>query len=115
MSKLFYAMVVASAFAAIIHFTPNARAEAIASMPNKGGGKIVLTNEVCEINGKTYKTLNRAYNYTESGYGSDGCFTVEDETVLVIWKKEDGNPQKMRYPAENFTILKKKTTGGTQI
>jgi hypothetical protein len=89
-------------------------AESIASMPNQGGGKIVLTNEVCKIDGKTYPSLNRAYNYTETGYGSEGCYTVEDDTVVVIWKKSDGSPQKMRYPAENFTITKK-TSGGTRI
>lgn len=84
----------------------SAQAETIASMPNKGGGKIVLTNEVCVSDGKTYKNLNRAYNYTSEGYGSEGCFTVEDETVIVIWNVQ-GSPQKMRYPAENFTIIKK--------
>lgn len=112
MKNLFYAMLVGSAFAAIIHFTPSARADAIASMPNQGGGKIVLTNEVCDINGKVYKSLNRAYNYTDSGHSNDGCFAIEDETIIVIWKMQDGSPKKMRYPVENFTILKKK---GTQI
>ena len=114
MNKLFYAMLVACGFAAIIHFTPNAKAEAIASMPNQGGGKIVLTNEVCEINGKVYKSLNRVYNYTDSGTSNDGCFAVEDETIVVIWKLQDGSPKKMRYSAEGFTILKKKSSG-TQI
>jgi|GEM_PF-4151509 len=91
-------------------YANNCQAETIASMPNKGGGKIVLTNEVCVSDGKTYKNLNRAYNYTSEGYGSEGCFTVEDETVIVIWDVQ-GSPQKMRYPADNFTIIKKSKTG----
>ena len=83
------------------------KADAIATMPNEGGGKIVLTDEVCKHEGKTYSKLNRAYNYTTSGYGSEGCFYVEDETVVVIWNTPSGSRQ-MRYPAENFTMTKKK-------
>lgn len=94
-------------FAGVCH------AEAIANMNNQGGGKIVLTNETCKVDGKTYSSLNRAYNYTSEGYGSEGCYAVEDDTVVVIWKKSDGTSQRMRYPAENFTIIKKGRTYGT--
>lgn len=90
-----------------------ARADAIASMPNKGGGKIVLTNEICKLENKTYESLRRAYNYTSEGYGSEGCYAIEDETVIVIWKGSDGKPVRMRYGADNFTILKKTSTYGT--
>lgn len=90
----------------------HASAESIATMPNKGGGKIVLTNEVCKVEGKTYSNLNRAYNYTSEGYGSEGCFTVEDDTIVVIWNLQ-GTAQKMRYPADNFIILKKSKSYGT--
>lgn len=82
-------------------------ADAIATMPNEGGGKIVLTDEVCKHDGKTYKELSRAYNYTTSGYSSEGCFFIEDETVVVIWALASG-AKRMRYPAENFTVIKKK-------
>jgi hypothetical protein len=84
-----------------------AQAGAIATMPNEGGGKIVLTDEVCKNGGKTYNKLNRAYNYTTSGHGSEGCFYIEDETVVVIWDTATGVRQ-MRYPAENFTIINRK-------
>ena len=82
-------------------------ADAIASMPNEGGGKIVLTDDICKVDGKIYNKLNRAYNYSTSGYGSEGCFYVEDETVVVIWNLSTGAKQ-MRYPIENFTLTKKK-------
>jgi hypothetical protein len=86
-----------------------AQAAAIATMPNRAGGKIVLTDEPCVHKGKTYDGLNRAYNYSTEGYTTEGCFTVEDETIVVVWN--DGSPNsKMRYPAENFTIIKKKGT-----
>lgn len=89
-----------------------AQAETIASMPNQGGGKIVLTNEICKVGNKVYDKLNRAYNYTSEGYGSEGCFYLEDETVVVVWSQSNG-ASRMRYPAENFTIIKK--NGGTRI
>ena len=87
-----------------------AQAAAIAEMPNRAGGKIVLTDEVCKHEGKTYESLARAYNYSAEGYTTEGCFAVEDETVVVIWKDGSANPR-MRYPAENFRIIKKKSSG----
>ena len=82
-------------------------AEAIATMPNRAGGKIVLTDEVCKHSGKVYENLNRAYNYGTQGYTAEGCFFVEDETVVIICLDNSAEP-KMRYPAENFTIINRK-------
>ncbi len=82
-----------------------AQAAAIATMPNRAGGKIVLTDEACVHKGKRYDGLNRAYNYSTEGYTTEGCFVVEDDTVVVIWDDGTAN-SKMRYPAENFTIIK---------
>ena len=84
-----------------------AGAEAIATLPNQGGGKIVITDEVCKHNGKTYETLGRAYNYTEQGTTMEGCYSIEDMTVVIIWKVGD-NAEKRRYAIENFTVVKKK-------
>jgi hypothetical protein len=83
----------------------------IATMPNEGGGKIVLTDEVCRYEGTTYSKLNRAYNYTTSGYSSEGCYFVEDETVVVIWSLASG-PKRMRYPIENFSLPKRPAPRG---
>jgi hypothetical protein len=83
-----------------------AHAGAIATMPNRAGGKIVLTDEPCKYSGKTYDGLHRAYNYGTQGYTTEGCFAIEDETVVVIWDDGTATP-KMRYPAENFTIIKR--------
>ena len=82
-------------------------AGAIATMPNKAGGKIVLTDELCKYEGKVYEHLNRAYNYGTQGYTTEGCFNVEDETVVVFWFDNSANP-KMRYPVESFTLINKK-------
>lgn len=83
------------------------QAAAIATMPNQAGGKIVLTDEPCVHQGKKYDGLNRVYNYGTVGYTTEGCYAVEDETVVVIWNDGSAN-SKMRYPAENFTLIKKK-------
>lgn len=78
-----------------------AQAEAIAKSENEGGGFIVLTNEVCVINKKTFPDLRRVYSYTSSGLTQEGCFMLEDETVVVVW--ESGN--KRRYSASGFTLI----------
>ena len=92
----------------LVGFVQEVKAEAIATMPNEGGGKIVLTDETCKHDGKTYSTLSRAYSYSTSGHGSEGCYFIEDETVVVVWATSSG-AKRMRYPAENFTITKKRS------
>lgn len=113
MFNLIRLVIIAIALLMLIFGGTWAFAETIASMPNQGGGKIVLTNETCKVGEKVYKSLSRAYNYTSEGYGSEGCFYVEDETVVVVWNNSTGTKQ-MRYPAENFTLTKK-TKSGYQI
>jgi hypothetical protein len=81
-----------------------AKAEAIASMPNEGNGKIVLTNQVCEHKGKTYSPLKRAYSYSAQGYTFEGCFHLEDDTVVIIWGIGE-RVEKRRYPASGFTLI----------
>lgn len=76
-------------------------AETIATMPNEAGGKIVLTDDICKYNGQVFDKLNRAYNYGASGATGEGCWGIEDETVMVYWI--DTN-RKSRYPLMNFTI-----------
>jgi hypothetical protein len=77
------------------------KAETIATQPNQAGGKIVLTDQQCKYDGQVFDKLNRAYNYGSAGYTSEGCWGVEDETVIVYWI--DTN-QKMRYPITAFTM-----------
>jgi len=82
-------------------------AEAIATMPNEGGGFIVLTDDQCKHEGKVYKGLNRLYSYTSQGHNAEGCYGVEDDTVVAIWTPSGS---KMRYPISAFTSVKKKPT-----
>jgi len=81
-------------------------AEAIATMPNEGGGFIVLTDDQCKYDGTVYKKLNRLYSYTARGTNIEGCYGVEDDTVVAIWHTSGAD--KMRYPISAFTLTKKK-------
>ncbi len=77
------------------------KAETVATQPNQAGGKIVLTDQICKYDNQVFDKLNRAYNYGSAGYTSEGCWGIEDETVIVYWI--DTN-QKMRYPITAFTM-----------
>ena len=76
----------------------------VASMPNQAGGKIVLTDEPCNYAGKNYPSLYKSYFYTPEGTTGDGCWRLDDETVVVVWI--DSNTTR-RYPAANFSIRKR--------
>jgi len=76
-------------------------AETVATLTNKAGGKIVLTNRPCVYKGTTHDKLNFVYNYGSSGYSSEGCWGIEGDVVAVIWFDSEGT---MRYPLANFVI-----------
>ena len=71
-------------------------------MPNTGGGEITLTNRVCEYNGKTYDNLRRAYSWTKQIY-FDGCWSVIDGNVHVVWNFSDGTSERRVYQISHFT------------
>ena len=83
------------------------QAEMLATLPNKAGGKIVLTDEMCvdPVTKERYDALKRAYNYSSEGGTSEGCYFVEDESVVVVWVLSKSR-EKSRYPIENFTFNK---------
>lgn len=82
-------------------------ADVVATMPNQAGGKIVLTDEQCKYAGKTYDPLKRSYFYTPEGLNGDGCWYLEDETIVVVWKERNGASTTRRYPVENFDIRRR--------
>lgn len=61
----------------------SAQAE-IWSMPNKAGGRIVLTDRACpdQVNGSA---LLEAYAYTGDGTRTGGCWTFLDGMVQIAW------------------------------
>lgn len=55
------------------------------TMPNTGGGQVVLTDRKCP----GHPALLEAYTYTGSVY-LEGCWTVLDNKVHVAWQKGQG-------------------------
>jgi hypothetical protein len=93
---------------AVLLFVPTiALGAVVATLPNQAGGKIVLTDEECRHDGQVYSALRKAYNYGSSGNTSDGCWYLDDETVVVIWKQSNGQASTRRYPVENFDVRKR--------
>ena len=91
----------------LLSLSAHASAEMLAWLGNQAGGRIVLTDEVC-VDPETkerYDALKRAYNYGSAGGTSEGCYLLEDESVVVIWVNTSGR-SKSRYPLENFTFNK---------
>ena len=89
----------------LLCLSAHANAEMVAWLGNQAGGRIVITDEVCvdpETN-KRYDALKRAYNYSSAGGTSEGCFHIEDDSVVIVWVNTNGR-SKSRYPVENFTL-----------
>jgi hypothetical protein len=53
------------------------------AMPNQAGGEIVLSDRACSD--KKGKGLSEAYNYSSGGRYMEGCWTVIDGMVHVVW------------------------------
>jgi hypothetical protein len=99
---------------ALLSASTVAKAEMIAWLGNQAGGRIVITDEVCidpETN-KRYDALKRAYNYSSAGGTSEGCFHIEDDSVVIVWVNTNGR-SKARYPVENFTLNPKYKKGNS--
>ena len=86
-------------------YTASVKAEMIAWLGNQAGGRIVITDEVCvdPVTKEKYNQLKRAYNYGASGNTSEGCYLLEDESIVIVWVNSNGR-SKSRYPLENFTF-----------
>ena len=80
----------------------SASAESIAYLANKGGGRIVITDEACSNQkGKIAYTTGNTDTIL-------GCWFLDDLYVHIVWS-DDG---KLRsYPLENWTLMPKKTPG----
>lgn len=72
--------------------------------PNNDGGEIVLTMRDCETDGinytKKYPHLRQAYTYGERSRYSEGCWTIIDGMVHVLYF--NGNSRRV-YPLDGFT------------
>lgn len=71
-------------------------------MPNEGGGEITLTDRQCTIDNGAYPSLKKAYSWTNKIY-FEGCWTVLDGNVHVIWLLPSGNRSRNVYNINSFT------------
>lgn len=66
----------------------------LGTIKNQAGGKIVLLEEPCaKANSQGQR---RAFFWTSDNYSDDGCWKLDNGTVVVEW---DGNGRR-RYPTE---------------
>ena len=80
------------------------------SMPNKSGGEIVITDRECRHNGKSYSGLNQAYAYSNGSY-TEGCWTVQDDMIKIIWSIAGGVETRVYDPKE-FGLKSREKKGG---
>jgi len=66
-------------------------AKAIGELPNNSGGKIIFTDDVCQY----HPAARRVYSYSGTGNTMEGCWFIEDETVVVRY---EDIKQPYRYP-----------------
>ena len=98
----------------LLSVTTAVKAEMVAWLGNQAGGRIVITDEVCvdPVTKERYDALRRAYNYGSAGGTSEGCFHIEDDSVVIVWVNTNGR-SKSRYPLENFTLNPKYKKGNS--
>lgn len=88
---------------ATLAFGP-AAADVVATLPNNAGGHIRLTDDACSSRVNQGMSLRFAYSTTKDGRYFTGCWGMVDDDVMVFF--DDG--ERRLYPADNFTIRKKK-------
>lgn len=76
-----------------------AHAEIIATMPNKAGGLIYLTNNVTD----KCRPLRAMFANSKDGNSLWGCWFLDEVVIHVKWN-EGGTSA---FPVEAFTIVKK--------
>lgn len=76
-------------------------AKSIAEMPNKGGGKVIITNELCRD-----KVNHLAYSYMAGQSTLGGCWVNDEIGIHIKWYDGD-----LRfYPYENWKMIESKET-----
>ena len=70
-------------------------------MPNTGGGEITLTDQQCTADNGAYPSLKKAYSWTNKTY-IDGCWTILDGNVHVVWMLPGGTRSRNVYNINSF-------------
>lgn len=69
--------------------TPLAWAESLAWMPNNAGGKIILTDDACEIKALQGTNTRKIVSFSKEGKLITGCwafFKYDENQIIVYWR-----------------------------
>lgn len=88
---------------ALLAVSTTSTAATFAYFENQAGGRVVLTDEVCKMDGKVFEGLSRAYMYTDKGENDEGCYYIEDASVAIMWQ----SGREKRYPTSIFLMGEK--------
>lgn len=80
-------------------------------MPNQGGGEITLTSQTCQADNGKWTALKHAYSWTNQIY-FEGCWSLIDGNVHIIWVHSDGSRSRRVYPPNAFTQKGSTNNGG---
>lgn len=81
-------------------------------LPNQSGGKIVLQESVCIMNGgRRYENLRNMFAMSSSGKTFSGCWYMTDGWVHVIYNDQT----EYTYPANAFTYIRGAKPKGTSL
>lgn len=77
---------------ALLAFCLTAQAKAVAELPNKGGGKIIITDEACRQQG--YKL---AYTQMNGAPTMLGCWGMDNKFIHIMWYDNDLRSYELEY------------------
>lgn len=72
------------------------------SIPNGGGGEIVITARPCIVDGENYVALREAYSHSPGAPVLRGCWGMMDGDVHINWINPDGTTDHRVYAVRNF-------------
>lgn len=76
-------------------------------MDNAGGGRMVITNDVCYSSDRkrTFEGMFRIYTYSANGDTTEGCFAFEETTIRIYWPE---HKKEQRFTIASFTLIDQK-------
>lgn len=72
----------------------------VMTLKNNAGGEVVISDRVCKLKDKEYPPLKEAYAYSSDGSTFNGCWTMKDGRVWVMYV---GGDERLYDPA-NFVV-----------
>lgn len=76
----------------LIGLSLTANAKTVAELPNKGGGRIILTDETCRQKG-----FKLAYSQMEGASTLLGCWGMDSQFIHIMWYDGDLRSYGLEY------------------